>query len=148
MQDIVYIGLPPGINFGKWFKEPKLPRCGIFGLPLTHRVKILQKIKSGTSHITHHTSQITYCIWSYKFYKILVIKRAVPFNNSLKLILKKFVKYFFMKIIEFTIQTSMSSPKFFKPTISLWNKALSEKFEQTFIWPKRTFSVSGSLKVY
>ena len=37
-----------------------LPRWGIFGLPLTHRVKILQKIKSGTSHITHHKSHIAF----------------------------------------------------------------------------------------
>ena len=41
-------------------KGLKLLRWGIFGLPLTHRVKILQKIKSGTSHITHHTSYIIY----------------------------------------------------------------------------------------
>ena len=44
----------------------------------------------------HYTSQIKYCIWISKFYKILVIKRVGPLN-SIKLIPKKFVKYFFDK---------------------------------------------------
>ena len=77
-------------------KGLKLPRWGICCLPLTHRVKMLQKNKSWTSHIMHYTSQITYCIWISKFYKILVIKRVGPLN-SIKLIPKKFVKYFFDK---------------------------------------------------
>ena len=81
----MYIQLPPGI---------KRSQMGIVGLPLTHRVKILQKIKSGTSHILHHTSHITYCRGICKFYKIVVIKIVVPFNNLLKLILRKVVKYF------------------------------------------------------
>ena len=63
-------------------KGLRLPRWGIFGLPLTHRVKILQKIKSGTSRITPHTSHITYYIGICKFYKILVINTVVNFNNS------------------------------------------------------------------
>ena len=90
---MAYIWLPPGINYHS--KGLKLSRWGIFGLPLTHIIKILQKVKSGTSHIMHHTSDITYCIWIGKFYKILVIKIVVPFNSSFKLILKKFVNYFF-----------------------------------------------------
>ena len=40
------------------------------GLPLTHRDRILQEVKSGSSHITYHTSHITYCVWICKFYKI------------------------------------------------------------------------------
>ena len=87
-----------------------------------------KKIQSGTSHITHHTSHITYYIGICKFYKILVIKTMVTFNNSSKLILKTFDKYFLMEIITLTIQTPMSGLKFVKPTISRWNKALSEKF--------------------
>ena len=60
LQDIVYIRLPPGINFGISLKCQKSLRWGIFGLLLTHRVKIFKRIKSGTSHITHHTSRITH----------------------------------------------------------------------------------------
>ena len=37
-----------------------LPRWDSFGLPWTHSVKILQKFKSETWHITHHTLRITY----------------------------------------------------------------------------------------
>ena len=80
-----------------------------------------KKNKSGTSHIT---SYIGIC----KFYKILVINTMVTFNNSSKLILKTFYKYFLMEIITFTIQTVMAGLKLVKPTISRWNKALSEKF--------------------
>ena len=46
-------------------------------------------------NITYHTSHITYYIGIYKFYKILVINTVVTYNNSLKLILKNFDKYFF-----------------------------------------------------
>ena len=91
----------------------------------------LVKIKSGTSPITHHTSHITYYIGIFKFYKILVIKPVVTFNNSSKLILKKFDKYFLMEIITLTIQTHMSCLKLVKTTISRWNKALSEKLGLT-----------------
>ena len=35
-----------------------LIQMGYFWSPLTHRVKILQKIKSATSQIMHHTSHI------------------------------------------------------------------------------------------
>ena len=87
-----------------------------------------KKIKSGTSHITHHTSHITYYIGICKFYKILVINTVVTFNNSSKLILKTFDEYFLMEIITLTIQTPMAGLKSVKPTISRWNKALSEKF--------------------
>ena len=87
-----------------------------------------KKIKSGTSHITHHTSHITYYIGICKFYKILVINTVVTFNNSSKLILKTFDGYFLMEIITLTIQTPMSGLKLVNPTISPWNKALSENF--------------------
>ena len=60
MRPFEYIRLPPGIHFGISLKGLKLPRLDILGLPLTHRVKILQKIKFGTSHIPHHTSPIAY----------------------------------------------------------------------------------------
>ena len=62
-----------------------------------------KKIKSGTSHILHHRSQITYCIGICKFYKIVVIKIIVPFNNLFKLILKKVVKYFSMEIFNINV---------------------------------------------
>ena len=71
-------------------KGLKLLRWSIFGLPLTHRVKILHKIKYETSHITHYTSNITYYVEVCKFYKLLVINRMVTFNNSSQLILKNF----------------------------------------------------------
>ena len=41
-------------------KGLKLLRWGVFGLPLTHRVKILQK---KVWNIMHHTSYITHHIW-------------------------------------------------------------------------------------
>ena len=53
-----------------------------------------KKIKSGTSHIAHHTSHITYYIWICKFYKILVINTVVTSKNSSKLTLKTFDEYF------------------------------------------------------
>ena len=90
-----------------------------------------KKIKSGTSHITHHTSHITYYIGICKFYKILVINTGVTFNNSSKLFLKTFDKYFLMESITLTIQTPMSGKKLVKPTISRWNKALSENYSFT-----------------
>ena len=71
-------------------KGLKLPRRGIIGLPLTHRVQILQK-----SSLEHHTYCITHHIEIWKFYKILVIKIVLPINNLSKLILKKVVKYYF-----------------------------------------------------
>ena len=49
-------------------KGLKLPRWGIFGLPLTQRVKILQKNKPGTSHIMHHTSHTAYDFVSFTKY--------------------------------------------------------------------------------
>ena len=109
-------------------KGQKSLRWGVFGLPLTHRVRILQKIKSGTSHITHYTSNITYYIGMCKFYKISLINTVVTFNNSLKQILKTSDKYFLMEIIALTIQTAMAGLKFVKPTISQLNKALFEEF--------------------
>ena len=78
-----------------------------------------KKIKSGTSHIAHHTSHITYYIGICKFYKILVINTVVTFKNSSKLILKTFDKYFLMNIITLTIQTPMAGLKSVKPTIFL-----------------------------
>ena len=60
LQDIVYIRLPPGINFGISLKGQKSLRWGVFGLPLTHRVKILQKNR--VWNLTHHASHITYHI--------------------------------------------------------------------------------------
>ena len=90
-----------------------------------------KKIKSGTSHITHHTSHITYYIGISKFYKILVINPVVTFNNSSKLTLKTFDEYFLMEIIALTIQTAMAGLNLVKPTISRWNKALSEKLGLT-----------------
>jgi hypothetical protein len=63
-----------------------------------------KKIKSGTSHILHHTSHITYYVWICKFYKILVINTVVTLKNSSKLILETFDKYFLMEIITLTIQ--------------------------------------------
>ena len=67
-----------------------LPRWGIFGHPLTQRVKILQQQKISlahhTSHITHHTAYIAY---------ELGIMLVVLLDNSKKLILNMFTKYFF-----------------------------------------------------
>ena len=50
-----------------WNITLKLPRLGTLGLPLTHRVKILQKssLDHNTSCITHHTSNIAYKIVSF-----------------------------------------------------------------------------------
>ena len=77
-----------------------------------------KKIKSGTSHIAHHTSHITYYIGICKFYKILLINTVVTFKNSSKLILMTVDKYFLMEIITLTIQTLMAGLKLVKPTIS------------------------------
>ena len=55
MQDIVYMRLPPGINFGKSLKISEITQMGYF------RVEILQKkssLEHHTSCITHHTSHI------------------------------------------------------------------------------------------
>ena len=52
---------PLGLDYGKPLNKPETPlmqKC----LPWTHRERILQKIKSELSHITHHTSHITYCM--------------------------------------------------------------------------------------
>ena len=54
LKDIAYMQLPPGINIGislKWLKNFKL---GICCLPLTFRVKILQK----KTILENHTSNI------------------------------------------------------------------------------------------
>ena len=59
------VQLPPGVNFGMSLKRPVITQ-GIFGLSSTHSVKILQKIKSGTSHFKHHTSHIEYAIVIFK----------------------------------------------------------------------------------
>ena len=58
--DLIMAVLPPRINFGISLKDLKLPIWGIFFLPLTHRVKIIEKFKSGTLHISHHASHIAY----------------------------------------------------------------------------------------
>ena len=49
-----------------------------------------------------------------KFYKILVINTVVTFNNSSKLILKTFDKYFLVKITTWTIRTPIFRPKVVK----------------------------------
>ena len=98
-------------------KRSAIPHIGCFWSPLTHRVEILQK-----------KSHITYYIGICKFYKISVINTVVTFNNSSKLILKTFDEYYLIEIITLTKQTPMSGLKLVKPTISRWNKALSEKF--------------------
>ena len=129
MQVIVNIRLPPGINFGISLKWSEITQIGYLWSPLdSYSINLTTKIKSGTSHIAHHTSHITYYIGICKFYKILVINTVVTFKNSSKLILKTFDEYFLMEIITLTIQTPMASLKSVKPTISRWNKALSEKF--------------------
>ena len=124
----MYIQLPPGMNFGISLKRSKITQMGCFWSPLDSQSQDLtKKIKSGTSHITHHTSYITYFIGICKFYKILVINTVVTFNKSSKLILKTFDEYFLMEIITLTIKTPMAGLKSVKPTISRWNKALSLK---------------------
>ena len=123
LQDTVYIPLPPGINFGLSYQRSEITKMWFFGLPLSPRVNILQKIQSETSHIMHHTSHITYYIGVCKFYKILVIRPVVPFNNSSKQILKKFGKYLLKKIK----QTPISIPNLVTPNISWWKDTLSKK---------------------
>mgnify|MGYP007004896390 FL=1 len=85
-----------------------------------------KKIKSGSSHVTHHTSHITNCMWNCKFYKIFRIIVVVHFGKSFKLNLNKFMKYFFIKIIVLTKQTPRSSTKLLKLNI-LWGKKISSK---------------------
>ena len=51
LQEEGYIRLSPGVNFEFHSKGLKLFILGMFGLPLTQRVKILQK-KLGASHST------------------------------------------------------------------------------------------------
>ena len=80
---------------------------------------------SGTSQITHHTSHITEAFVS--FTKILVINTLVHFSHLSKLIMQKYYEHLLMEIIALLIQTPMSSLKLAKPTISQWNKTLSEK---------------------
>ena len=67
---------------------------------MTQRDKILQKTKSGYSHVRHHTSHITNCIWMCTFYNIFRIKVVVHFGNSFNLNLKTFLKYILIKIID------------------------------------------------
>ena len=57
-------------------KGLNLPRLGIFGLPLTQSVKILQKSNPGTSHIMHHTSHSTHhtAHFTYEFEVLYEIK--------------------------------------------------------------------------
>ena len=122
------------------WKGLKLPRLGIFGLPLTWRVKI----KPGTPKIMHHTSQITYWILICKFYKILVIKIVVPFNNSLKQIIKKLVKYFFLcenyQIYNTNVYVKSSQTNHFTVKqgtfwkVRVLSKFLKEKHSQVFFF--------------
>ena len=85
-----------------------------------------KKIKSGSLHVTHHTSHITNCMWNCKFYKIFRIIVVVHFGKSFKLNLNKFMKYFVIKIIVLTKQTPRSSPKLLKINM-LWGKKISSK---------------------
>ena len=56
----VLVVIPTAVIYG--FEANVFPIFNIFAIPLTHRDRILQKIKSGSSHITYHTSHITYCM--------------------------------------------------------------------------------------
>ena len=120
MQDIVYIRLPPGISFVISLKTSEITQMGCFWSSLYSYSQDLTK--NQVRNITHHASHITYYIGICKLYKILVINTVVTFNNSSKLILKTFDKYFLMEIITLTIQTPMSGLKFIKPTISRWKR--------------------------
>ena len=114
----MYIRLPPWINFGISIKRSENTQMWSFWSFFdSYSQDLTKKIKSGTSHTTHHTSHIPYYIGICKFYIILVITTVVTLNNSSKLILRTFDKYFLMEIIKFTIQTPMSGLKLVKPTI-------------------------------
>ena len=99
-----------------------------------------QNSKSGTSHIKHHTSQITYCIWIGRFLQNISDQLRFALPQLIKTNPKEVCEIIFLTSIWLTIQTSMSSPNFFKPTISLWNEALSKKlgFTQN-CWKKIPF---------
>ena len=96
-------------------------------LMLTHRDNILQKIQSGSSHVTHHTSHITNCMWNCKFYKILRIIVVVHFGKSLRLNRNMFMKYFLIKIIVLTIQIPRSRPELLNLNILWWKTTSSKK---------------------
>ena len=87
----------------------------------------LTKIKSKSSHITHHTSHITYCMGIFKFNKITSFILKVIFWNSYKLIQNNFSRCSFLKIIIFTMQTQRSCPKFGKQPVSNWRKSFLKK---------------------
>ena len=78
----------PGSILENHSKGLKLPRWGIFGLPSTQRVKILEKSKPNTSTFTRHTSHSTYgiwilsCIWNWTIQTHKTIKKLVPPNIS------------------------------------------------------------------
>ena len=61
------------------FKGLKLPRWGIFGLPLTQSVKILQKKISRAHHASYITQHILHM--NFKFYKKLNKMMVVLFDN-------------------------------------------------------------------
>ena len=60
LQDIVYIRLPTGINFGISSKGSEITRWDILILLFTHSVEILHKIESEASHIMLPTWHISY----------------------------------------------------------------------------------------
>ena len=72
-------------------KKMKVFILVIVGLPLTHRLYILQKGKPGTSHITHHTSHIAY--YFFKFL-VIVIKNSVALQHFITTDLKKVYQIF------------------------------------------------------
>ena len=83
-------------------KGLKLLRLGIFGLPFTHTLKVLQKPspEHHTPHIAHHTAHIA-C-------ELILVWNDISNNNggSLSQIneitLKKFTKYLIMEISALT----------------------------------------------
>ena len=75
----------------------------------------------------YHTSHITYWIWICMFYKIILIIIVVPFNNSIKLILKKFSNVFWWKSSHWQNERLCLVNKFVKSSISRWKESLLEK---------------------
>ena len=51
-------------------KNPLSPQIKKLGLPITHRDNILQNLKSGSSHVMHHASQIACDILSLTKYLV------------------------------------------------------------------------------
>ena len=92
---------------------------------LTHRIKILQTIKSGKSHITHYTSYIEY-LFVFFLSKYLKKNTVQPFNNSERLIMKQITKYLLLKLTTSTVHMLRSGLKLGKPNIS-WQKHTSFK---------------------